>query len=185
MTHEFEKAGHKITVDGTMTIGGHAVPLATLAAMVSRGVTHYFGSELASKVIAERKRREADNPMSEADEAAYRAETADAFLARAIAGEIGMGHRGPSADPTEAEAEKLAWAEVQVVLKQNDIKPEGKGEDRTWTIGTDKLSKDDLIERRLAKHGDRLREEARKAIAKRAKDKAKFAEKVSAEGLDL
>lgn len=186
MSHQFDKAGFAIAVDGAVHINGTSAPIATLAAFVSRGVTHYFGSELASKVISERKRREeAGNPMSEDEESAYRATLREEFLAKALAGEIGMGHRGPSADPTEAEAERLAWAEVQVVLGQNKIKPEGKGEDRTWHIGADKLTKDELVERRMARHGERLMEEARKALAKKAKDKAKFAERVANEGLDL
>jgi len=186
MTFAYDKAGFAIAGSGSLSIDGTAVADATVAAFVSRGITHYFGSELSSKVIGEQKRRaDAGNPMSEAEVDAYKAETRAAFLARAIAGEIGMGSRGPSADPTEAEAERLAWAEVQVVLGQNGIKPAGKGADRKWAFGNGSFTKDELVERRMAKHGERLMAEAKKDLDKKAKAKAKFAAHVADQGLDL
>lgn len=163
-----------------------ALPQASIEALLKRGANHVFGNEVASKVTTAKKKFAAENDGKELadDEVAALTDQfrADA-LKRLMAGTIGTATRGPAVDPVEAEMEKMAWAEIQTILKANGSKAEGKGDERRWKFANGQtFSKDELIERRLSgeapagvdaktgvSHADRLRKDAEKALKARAK----------------
>lgn len=177
-----------------------ALPPVSIEALLKRGANHVFGNEVASKVTTAKKKHAADNNGAELSDDEVAALTdqfrADA-LARLLAGTIGTATRGPAVDPVEAEMERAAWAEIQVILKANGSKSEGKGEDRVWKFANGaSFSKDQLIERRLSgeapsgvdaktgvSHADRLRKDAEKALKVKAKQAA--AAKEAAQGVEL
>lgn len=164
-----------IVTYGEHTLDFSVLPPKSLEAMLKRGVSHFLGNEIASKVSTRKKKHAADNAGAElsADEAvALRNEFTTNALAALSAGTVGTASRGPAADPVDAEAERIAWSEVQLVLKSNNIKASGKGDERVWEFANGaKFSKDELIERRItnAEHKDRIFKDAEKNIKARAK----------------
>lgn len=192
----------------TITYGEHvididALPPASVAAMLRRGISHYLGNEVASKVAAwVNKQEETErktNPDYEVDENAKFAQKnlfQGAALDALLAGEVGNASRGPRVDPLQAEINKLLKAEVTTRLATHGIKPAGKK--RAWTA-------DDLVkfadgrEKTIAamcqtlmdKDGDKYTKEAQKILAevarreKRAKESAAEAKDATAEALGL
>lgn len=180
----------------SLTYGSHTVDFATLpqtsvVAMLRRGLSHFLGSEMASKVNAyfdtDRKLAEGETRLDDTDEnrakvkAEYQAKAIDALLA----GTVGISVRGPSVDPIEKIINQLARAEVTNILKSNGIKPPKKAED-TVKIGGVEFTTDQLIARRLdptiptgvdkktgVSHIDRLTKEAKKKVDEQVKAKAK------------
>lgn len=162
------------------------LPAKSLEAMLKRGVSHFLGNEIASKITARKNKHKADNAgaeMPEADIAALHAEFVAKALTALAEGTVGTATRGPAMDPVEAKMEALAWAEILVILKNNGSKSTGKGDERVWEFANgQKFTKDELIGRRLDPtgpagvdsktgviHADRLRKDAEKAIKAAAK----------------
>lgn len=151
------------------------LPAQTLEAMLKRGVTHFLGNEQASKVSGWTKKFSTDNDGAlpgDDEVAAKKAEYVAEAIAKMEAGTVGTASRGPSADPIEAEMDRIAKREINLVLKENNAKFSGKGDDRkvTFADGTS-YTMDELIERRLgnADHSARIRKEAEKALRAAAK----------------
>lgn len=189
-----------------LTYGKHsvdfsAVPQQSVTAMLRRGLSHFLGSEQASKVTAyfdpDRKLAEGETRLEDTDEnrevikAEFQAKALDALLA----GTVGMSTRGPSVDPIETEINRIARKEVHDLLKANGVKPPKKSTD-TVTIGGSAYTTDQLIARRLdptgpagkAKdgsiHADRIAKLAEKVMADKAKASKKAAELAKAEGIE-
>lgn len=162
---------------GDITLDFATLPDSSRLAMLKRGVSHFFGNEIASKVST-RKKAAADKgePMSEADADALHAQfTADAIKAL-NEGTVGVSTRGPAADPVDVAAESIARAEVSDVLKANGAKFTGKGDERRVKFADgSEFTMDQLIERRLANpaHAERIRKAAEKVVADKAKKLAK------------
>ncbi len=169
-----------------------SLPEASVRALFARGLNHVLGNEVASKVTAwkgrfvESEKRDPSESEIDAARATYR----DEMVGKIAAGTLGVRAVGVSADPVEALIERLAWEEIDTTLKANKYKwdfPKGadgkrlKGSEGTVALPDGKFTKDELIERRLAKHGDRLRAAAEKQLKARAR---KLAEAAGA-GLDL
>ncbi len=195
------------TINQTMTYGKHTVDFATVpaqsvTAMLRRGLSHFLGSEQASKVTAyfdpDRKLADGETRLDDTPEnrekikADYQAKAIDALLA----GTVGMSTRGPAVDPIETEINRIARREVHDILKKSGVKPPKKAED-TVEIGGSKYTTDQLIARRLdpsgpagvdkksgVTHIDRITKEAQKVMADKAKAAAKAAEKVKDEGAE-
>lgn len=183
----------------TYTYGKHTVdtanlPEASISAMFRRGLSHFLGSEQASKVTAyfdpDRKLAEGETRLDDTPEnreivkADFQAKALDALLA----GTVGVSTRGPSVDPIETEINRLARGEVHDILKASGVKPPKKADD-TVEIGGTKYTTDQLIARRLdpaspagvdkktgVPHIDRLTKAAQKVMADKAKAAAKKAE---------
>ena len=170
----------KITY-GTHEFDFAALPVQSLTAMVKRGLTHYLGSEQASKVTRDKAQYQDDNAgaeMSEADINAAKAEYVASAIAALQAGTVGTSTRGPSLDPVEAEVARIAKAEINTVLKANGatFKKVGEGDTakRVVTFANgDAFTMAELVERRLAAHGERIRKEAEKAVKKASEQAAK------------
>lgn len=172
----------------TVTYTSHSVdlgklPPVSLHRLASYGFAHYLGNQAASKVVAWSDKEENANATDE-QKAAKKAEFQTAMIAALMDGTIGQhAARGPSIDPEEAEMERLAWGEVLATLKANNIKAPKKDEAVEFASG-EKLSRDDLVSRRVAKHGDRLRTEAKASLKAKAKAKEAIAKKVTGQGAD-
>lgn len=158
---------------GDHTLDFSKLPPKSLEAMLKRGVAHYLGNEVASKVSGRKAKAAADGtPLADDEVAAIKAEYVAAALQALNEGTVGVSTRGPAADPIDSEMEKIARAEINTVLKANGAKFQGKGEDRKVTFADGQsFTMPQLIERRLGSpdHGDRIRKEAEKAIKARAK----------------
>ena len=188
--------------DATIVYGDHTIdlaslPSASLLALTRRGLTHFLGNEQASKVSGWIKRRTEEKPVegqpaplgapNDAEIAAYRADKIAEAVAALSAGTIGQRAVGePKASPVDAEVKRLAVAEVMAVLVSNGMAKSGaKGmkadASLTFNAGTADetvVTFGDLVARRIDKHGDRLRTEAEREIARREREAAKVAKGV-------
>ncbi len=176
---------------GKHSIDFDTVPATSTLAMLRRGVSHFLGSEMASKVNAyfdpDRKLGEGETRLDDTEEnraivkADFQAKAVDALLA----GTVGISTRGPTVDPIETEINRLARGEVHDLLKASGVKPPKKATD-TVTIGGTAYTTDQLIARRLdptspvgvdkktgVSHIDRLTKAAQKIMADKAKAQAK------------
>jgi hypothetical protein len=166
---------------GTATFDFSTLPEQSVRAMLSRGLTHVRGSELASKVgpnSSWASKFEKDNKRKPTDE--------EVTVQRAIAlavmdaalrdGTVGTA-RGPKVDPVEAEMDKIAETKVWNILRATKdengnvlatgkSKPKGEQE---YVLGGTKYTFDDLVERQLTKFSADIQAEAEKAIAARKK----------------
>lgn len=187
---------------GDATLDFNTLPQATLVAMLRRGVSHFLGSEQASKVTglfkpdAEGKLKEGTPEDTEANRAKALADFRAAAIQAMIDGKVGISVRGPSVDPIEAIIHRLAKAEVKATLAANKIKAPKKADDTVQLPDGSKVTMDQLVARRLDRngpagvdkksgvvHADRLRKEAEKIAAEQKKKNDKLM--AAAEGSEL
>lgn len=163
---------------GEIALDFSKLPENSLTAMLKRGVAHYFGNEIASKISGRKaKAAEAGEPLSDEAIEALRADFIAEAMAKLQDGTVGTSTRGIGLDPVEAKMESIARKEIGDVLKANKAKFTGKGEDRKVKFADgSEFTMDQLIERRLgnAEHADRIRKLAEKAIKDAEKAKAKL-----------
>jgi hypothetical protein len=165
------------------------LPQASVAALLSRGFAHYMGNEQAAKVSARIGKAlsegKPDTYEPTRDEyAAFRTGNAaqvNAWKAEIIAealkalDEGTVGVRAPGAgvsrDPVESGMRRIARVEVTKILKDQGLKvPTGE---KTVHLGEADFTMDDLIDRRIVKHGERIRKESEQAIAAEARKLAR------------
>lgn len=175
---------------GTFEIDRSKLPATSDEAMFRRGLSHYLGSEQASKVTGMFKPDAEGKIKAEvADTAENRAEMLAAFQAKAIdallAGTVGVSTRGPTIDPVSKHVQRLAKAEVFNILTKNGVKTPKKAEDVITTPDGGKYTMEQLVSRRLAhaEHGPRLQKEGERAHADAVKKAAKLEAAAVAEGL--
>jgi len=182
-----------------------SLPEASLRALLSRGLTHYMGSEQASKVTSARKA--AEEAAAEAakaaggDEAAIAAAIASAFgeaeaeaakvkfqdeaWGHLVAGTMGGGARGPRGTAVETVMRQIIVADITTKLKAAGLTvPKGKD---TIKLGEQAFTLSDLIDRAMARDGERFRKEAEaemKARERRAAKALADAKASGATGLD-
>lgn len=191
-----------IVTYGTHTLDFNTLPESSLVAMVRRGVSHYLGSEQASKVTGMFKpdadgNVKSDLPDTEENRAAaledYRAKAIDAL----IAGTVGVSVRGPVVDPITTIINRLAKTEVLNQLKANGVKPPKKAEDKVKFSDGREFTVAELVARRLdvtgpagvdkatgATHADRLGKEAKKILDEQKRKAAKAEAEAKSAGLD-
>jgi len=163
-----------IVTYGDNTFDLATLPPASVAALVRRGIAHYLGNEMASKVTSWKEALAKQTPPvvpTDDEVITKRAEFNAAGLQAIAEGKIGMGRTaGPSKaslTPTEAIVRRLAKEEVIEVLKKNNLVfPRG---DKTVSIGGNAFSAEDLIARRVAQHGERLGKLASAELKAKAK----------------
>lgn len=163
---------------GDLTVDGSKISEAGLKALLQRGLSHLLGNEMSSKVnekaswfktfVEAQKRNPSDDEV-----AAAKVEFQKAAIASLYDGSIGTRAGGPRVDPVVAEMNAIAKREITDILKAQGIKKFPTGES-TVTLGSDALSGEQLIGRRLSKYGDRIRKEAEKIVGERVR-KAKAA----------
>lgn len=142
----------------SFTVPRSAVPPASIEAMISRGLTHFMGSECASKVTAWKAKQEVPPTGAEIDAKLVEVQT-EAWT-KFVEGKVGV--RAPGAGPKishhDTVVRKITTDELRVILKNIGVKfPKG---DEQVTLGGTDYSLDDLIDRRLAKEGERINKEA-------------------------
>lgn len=174
-----------------LTSAGHeidfgALPETSVRALLSRGLTHFLGSEQASKVKAHKDKylEEHKVELSDDEVSVVKAD----FVAKAIEalrlGTIGQRAVGITIDPLEKAMEKIAKAQVLDILRANGIKTPKKDEAVKFANGTEKTL-DEMIEGRLAKNGEAIEKEAKKVLAdaKRKAEALKVADASDSEAL--
>lgn len=173
----------------TVTYTTHSVDISKLPAvslhrLASYGFAHLLGNQAASKVVAWQDKPENANATDE-QKATAKAGFQQTMLAALMDGTIGQhASRGPSVDPEEAEMERLAKVEVLATLKANNIKAPKKDEAVEFigqgeNGGNLSLNMEQLVERRIAKHGERLATEAKASLKAKAKAKEQAAKKLA------
>lgn len=175
---------------GTRELDFATLPQPSLVAMLRRGVSHYFGSEMASKVTAyfDPEHDDAANrPDSPEARAAKKAEFQNAAYEALLAGTVGVSVRGPSADPITTIINRLAKAEVKTILANFKLKWPNKADETVELPDGSKVTGAQLIARRLdstgpagvdkktgVAHADRLKKEAEKIAAEQKKKNDKL-----------
>lgn len=177
---------------GSTSINFDALPPASQRALASRGLTHFLGSEQASKVgpnsswAAKFEKDNSRKPTEQEVEAQKAANLANALKALSE-GTIGTA-RGPKLDPIEAEIERMATNEVWDKLAGAKLCKKNKrpDDDDVFEFANgDKFTFAVLVERAIARGGDKMRATATKKVEQEraAKEKRKAeAEKVAAAG---
>lgn len=160
------------------------LPETSVRAMLSRGLTHFLGSEQASKVIAKFKAEDGTKSGTEVDWAAAKAEFVAAALVALHDGTVGVSTRGPTKDPLEAEIASIVKREVTATLKANGLKFPKDGETVTFGNGVTRTGAE-MLANYLAKNSDAVHKEAEKALADKARAAKKLADKVSEKLGDL
>lgn len=185
---------NRVVKYGEFELDFNSLPEASLMAMLRRGVSHFFGSEQASKVTAYFD-PDKDEPVEDTPEA--RAKAKAEFQQKAFdalkAGTVGVSVRGPAVDPIQTIINRLAKAEIVNLLKVNGVKPPAKADATITTPDGATYTMAQLIARRLdpsipsgvdkktgVPHVDRLTKDAKKIADEQAR-KAKKAQDVAAE----
>lgn len=172
----------KIIEYGTHQIDPATLPETSIDALLRRGVSHFLGNEQASKLTAwVEAQAKLDPPVTPSDEAkaSRKAELVAEAIAALAAGTIGTRVAGPKVSPIESVMRGIAKQEVTDTLRANKLSfPTG---DKVVVFPNgDKFDGKTLVDRRLAKHGERIRKEAEAEMRRRAK----AAEKNAANGLE-
>ena len=179
----------------TVSVDEASLPEISRLALMTKGLAHWLGNEVASKVVAKADKFEEETkaPATIETKAGWRKDFTEEYLARLQSGEITV-ERGSSVDPVEREAESLAKADLQAVLRAKGSWPKGKIDDETvFTIGGNSRSWRSLIDAKLARDvfsvgphkGKSIAEVASKNVAKRLADKAKVAAKVASDAAEV
>ena len=172
----------------TITYGDRSVdirelPHTSLMALVNRGKTHYFGSEQASKVSgwADGVAEETGAVPDDAARAAKKAEFVAAAWEALLGGTVGVSQaRGPRGTPIDSIIKTLAVKEIAAILKSQGLAMP-TGDKVVQFANGEAFTRAQLVERRLAKHGDRLRKEAEAEIKARERLAAKAAKEAGDE----
>lgn len=148
-----------------ITYGAHVIeveslPAKSLEAMIRRGVSHYLGNEVASKVAAWADKMAAPAPdggdagviVTDDEKASKKAEIQADFLAKLLAGDVGSAVRGPQVTPFDRAVASEARARVSARLKANGLKvPKG---DETIKLGDGAFTMAQLVDRCVARELD-------------------------------
>lgn len=167
---------------GDFTADFNTLPETSLVAMLRRGFGHFMGSECASKVTAAFDPENESQPSVTKDE--YKAQVQAEMFAKLQAGTVGVSTRGPAVDPITTIIRRLAKAEIIPILKANGLAWPKKAEDVVSFPNGDKFTGAQLVDRRVAKEGERLGKEAKKVQDEAARKAKKLAETAKAEGVD-
>ena len=165
------------------------LPQSSLLALLKRGVSHYFGNEIAAKISEYRKGTRVKGPDGKlvlgddgkptyenapTDEAvdAFQETTYAAFRDAMYGGTMGEGRgfAAPKPPPVERHMAAFAKADVQAILTANKLAftkdAEGK---RVVTIGGVPTTMETLVQRQIAKRPDHYRTLGEREVARLAK----------------
>jgi hypothetical protein len=181
---------------GEITRDPAKLPVASLNALLARGFTHFLGNEQASKVVGRIRTEVATSlstPEKEVNQAdvtkeqvqsfrAANAETVAKWTQEVVAdalkaldeGKVGIrAAAGPRVDPITNAMNGIARSEVVTILKSNGLKTPKGDEVITFGEGVTRTMAQ-MIAKRLADHGERIRKEAEKHVAEAARKRAKI-----------
>lgn len=185
---------------GDLTFDTDTLPAKSVTALLSRGVTHLFGSEASSKLIGKvRAALSADwttaNPNDKEvpawdkiavqgwreanpDQVSAWAKEIEAEYVKALDdGTLGTRVGGPRLDPLDVEIERLAKDYVRQLLAARKISPKQYAKGAPIVIGKNTVTFDEMVGLRIARDRDNLEKAARKVLADKARkaDKAREA----------
>lgn len=178
-----DTAAFAVTING-QEIDVLALPDTSIRAMLSRGLTHFFGSEVASRVKAKADKFAEDNKetggkLDESEIAALKSEVLADFVAKLAEGTVGVRAVGVTVDPVESVVARLARKGVETILRSNGIKVPKKDQPVTFANGATKTMADMIAAHMVATnkqtgkvYGDEYRKEAEAEVKKQAKAKA-------------
>lgn len=170
---------------GEHTFQVEALPEASVKALLSRGLTHFLGNEMAAKVsTAKAKASEAGSPMTEAAIAEMLVEVRANAVKALLEGTIGVRESsGPRITPLDRRMREAAKQELLAKLQVMGVKVPKKMDVAFYPPAQPVDSVESLIAKWLAKHDERLRKEAEAAIRAEERRLAKIRE--SAADMDL
>jgi hypothetical protein len=183
MNFTTDTAAFSIDING-QAIDVLALPDASVRAMLSRGLTHFFGSEVAARVKARADKFAEDNKAAgtvwTADEIAQEKKNVlGDFVTKLLEGTVGSRAVGITVDPVETIKARLARKSVEDTLRANGIKLPKKDEPVTFPNGATKTMADMIASRMVATNkatgkvfGDEFQREAEQTVKKQAKAKA-------------
>jgi hypothetical protein len=160
----------------------HSLPESSIHALIRRGMSHYFGNEVSTKVSAWKVARAegALGAPNDAEIAAAKADFTQAALEALLSGTVGQSIRGPRGSSVETEFNRLAEEQAKAILKSAGMVMPTKDKTVRFGDGTE-LSRSDIIARVKAKFGAELRSKAEKNVA----DRDRAAQHTSLEALGL
>ena len=172
--------------NGKYTIDTDAVPAASVSVMLQQAFNHRLGNQVASAVVA-RAKNETGNPdldregmkaFREANAALiaeWEHELRSAVVADIMAGTLGVSkERGPRKDPVEKEFDSLVLAFVKASLKQSGRKLP-KDDETVLNFGNGiTRTRSQMLANAATSQGERLRKEAEKIVAERARLEARM-----------
>ena len=154
---------------GEFTIVTAKLPEASVTALLRRGLAHFLGNEQASKVAAEFK----DNAeATQAEKDKFKAGCVTAALQALQDGTVGANTRGPRGTAIDTVIRGLAEKEVRDALKHLGVTMPSGDKVVKFADGQE-LTRAQLIDRRVAKHGERLKKEAEVEMNRREREAAK------------
>lgn len=171
---------------GKYAIDTSAVPAASIAVMLQQAFNHRLGNQVAS-VIATRMKNETGNPDLDRESmkafreanaaliAEWEHELRSAVVADIMAGTLGVSkERGPRKDPVEKEFDSLVLAFVKASLKQSGRKLP-KDDETVLNFGNGiTRTRSEMLANAATSQGERLRKEAEKIVAERARLEARM-----------
>jgi hypothetical protein len=158
---------------GEITIDSSTLPEVSVKALLQRGLAHYLGNEQASKVAGKFPApTNGEAPASDEAKAQFKAECVAAAVKALAEGTVGTRVGGPRGTAEDTIVRQLAEKEVRDILKHNKLTMPTGDKVVEFANGT-KLTRQELIDRRIANHGERLRQEAKKEMARREREAAK------------
>lgn len=169
---------------GAFTFDLSTLPESTLVAMVRKGISHYLGNEQASKVSTWAKAR-AESDLGAANDvelATYKSDVVAAAVASMHEGTVGANTRGPRGSSLDTEIKKIATKEIMDLLTQHGISKPKKAADPISFPNGDAFTLAQLVERRLAKFGERITNEAEANMRAAARRTAQEAAEAAANG---
>ncbi len=155
-----------------------ALPAKSISALISRGLSHYFGSEQSSRVknLKDAYLEEHKVEMAEDEVNALKAERFTVAMKALVEGTIGSRAVGITIDPIEKIKTQIARSQVIDILKANGIKVP-KGEEAVEFADGNKKTMEEMVKTRLDVNGEAIDKEAAKVL------KAKQSAKAAAEAL--
>lgn len=163
---------HPFTL-GNVSLDVTSLPDVSIHALLSRGLTHFFGSEAASRVKArvDKIEEETGAPAGDDERAAIKAEVLADFVAKLREGTIGSRLAAIAVDPIDKVKAQLARKQVEDTLRANGIKVPKKDEAVQFDNG-DTFTMVELVARKLARNGEAIEKEAAKIVRDQAAKKA-------------
>lgn len=158
------------------------LPVGSIVALVSSGLAHKMGNEVASKVSAAKAKRAADTtegalgPMNDAEVATAQVDARKAMWEAIVNGTLGV--RGPAAprvDPVTKRMREIAGDEVTATLKANKLAVPRGDKTVSFPVGdkTESFTFGQLIDRRLdpsrGPSAERIRKQAERELRELAK----------------
>lgn len=160
---------------GQFTLDLAQVPETSLLALVSSGLSHKMGNEVASKLAAFVKAQDAaGTPVSDEAKAEAKAGFQSEMFSRIMAGTIGVSTRAPAGPKPDTIKAQVTLKSLTAHLKAHGLAvPSGE---KTLVLGGKEYNRAALVEAHYTKHQERLDNEISAERKRREKEAKKLAD---------